>query len=109
MKPDVPHALQKLSLALLAEIAPAGRRRLPPAQHRACARSCSSGGEEFDRAAARRVEENGALRALFGDAARRRVTDAALRDAPRSGRGAGATPTSASPRSSAANAICARS
>jgi hypothetical protein len=79
MKPDPTHALERLMQALVGEIAPA----VEPAYRKAtvsvhamialCVR------EEIDRAAARRVAENAALRALFADALPA-VADAGLRE-----------------------------
>ena len=108
MKPDVPVALQKLSMTLLVEIAPQVGVEYLQRNSALAAIMLQMAAEEFDRAAARLVEENGALRALFGDAAPG-ITDGALRDAARGGGARQPTPTSTSPRSSARIAICARS
>ena len=69
MKPDPTRVLEVMAERWMVELAP----HVEPAYRRSsvsleavlllCAR------EEWDRAAARRVEENGALRALFADAA----------------------------------------
>jgi hypothetical protein len=78
MKPEASHALERLMQSLLTELMPA----VEPAYRKAGvgiqAMMLAAIREEFDRAAARRVEENHALRALFADAAPV-VTDAALR------------------------------
>ena len=75
MKPDVPVALQKLSLSLLLEIGPAIGVDYVQRGAGISAMMLQMAAEEFDRAAARRVEENAALRALFREA------EAALGDA----------------------------
>lgn len=79
MKPEASHALERLMQALLTEIAPA----VQPAYLRASvsiqAMLLLTIREELERAAARRVEENRALRALFADAAQS-VSEGALRD-----------------------------
>ena len=79
MKPAPSHALERVMQALLTELAPA----VEPAYRKA---SVTMHGmlllairEEIDRAAARRVEENAALRALFAEALPV-VADAALRE-----------------------------
>ena len=77
MKPDVPVALQKLSLSLLLEIGPAIAVDYLQRGAGVAAMMLQMAAEEFDRAAARRAEENAALRALFRDAAAA-VGDAAL-------------------------------
>ena len=77
MKPDVPVALQKLSLSLLLEIGPAITVDYLQRGAGVAAMMLQMAAEEFDRAAARRAEENAALRALFRDAAAA-VGDAAL-------------------------------
>ena len=69
MKPDVPVALQKLSMTLLVEIAPQVGVEYLQRNSALAAIMLQMAAEEFDRAAARRVEENGAMRALFGNAA----------------------------------------
>ncbi len=79
MKPDVPVALQKLSMTLLVEIAPAVGVEYLQRNSALAAIMLQMAAEEFDRAAARLVEENGALRALFGNAAPG-VTDGVLRE-----------------------------
>lgn len=79
MKPEATHALERVFQALLAEVAP----NVEPPYRRATvsvqALLLLSVREEFDRAAARRVEENAALRALFADVLGV-VADAALRE-----------------------------
>jgi hypothetical protein len=79
VKPEATHALERVLQALLAEIAPA----VEPPYRRATvtmqAMILLAAREEFDRAAARRVEENAALRALFADALGV-VADPALRE-----------------------------
>jgi hypothetical protein len=79
VKPEPSHALERLMQALLVEVAPA----LPPGYRQASitvhALMLGAIREEIDRAAARRVEENRALRALFAEAAPV-VTERALRE-----------------------------
>jgi hypothetical protein len=77
VKPDVPVALQKLSLSLLLEMGPAIAVDYLQRGAGIAAMMLQMAAEEFERAAARRVEENAALRALFRDAAAA-VADAAL-------------------------------
>ena len=77
MKPDAAHALERLMQALLTELAPAVQPAYRQATVTMQAMMLLSIREEFDRAAARRVEENRALRALFAEAATG-VADAAL-------------------------------
>ena len=78
MKPEASHALERLMQSLLTEIAPAVQIPYRAASVSIQAMMLLAVREELDRAAARRVEENQALRALFADAAPT-VTDAALR------------------------------
>jgi len=78
VKPDVPVVLQKLSMTLLAQIAPAVGVDYLQRNTFITAMMLGMVAEEWDRAAARRVEENAALRALFRDALPE-LTDAALR------------------------------
>jgi hypothetical protein len=78
VKPDVPVALQKLSLSLLLEVGPAIAVDYLQRGAGIAAMMLQMAAEEWDRAAARRVEENAALRALFRDA-ESAVGDAALR------------------------------
>ena len=68
MKPEATHALERLMQALLTEIAPAVQPAYRQATVSIQAMTLLAVREEFDRAAARRVEENRALRALFTDA-----------------------------------------
>jgi len=76
VKPDVPVALQKLSLSLLLEIGPAIGVEYVQRGAGISAMMLQMAAEEWDRAAARRVEENAELRALFREAAA--LADAAL-------------------------------
>jgi hypothetical protein len=69
VKPDVPVALQKISLSLLLEVGPAVAVDYLQRGAGISAMMLQMAAEEFDRAASRRVEENAALRALFRDAA----------------------------------------
>jgi hypothetical protein len=78
VKPDVPVALQKLAGSLLLEVAPAVGVDYLQRNTGLTAIMLQVVAEEFERAAARRVEENAALRALFRDAAPV-ASDAALR------------------------------
>lgn len=77
MKPDVSRLLEVAAMQLMGQLGPA----LPTSYQQSTAMALGaillSVGEEFERAAARRVEENTALRRLFG-AARSVVSDAAL-------------------------------
>lgn len=79
MKPDPAHVLERVMQSLLTDVAPA----LQPAYRQASvgiqAMLLGAIREEIDRAAARRVEENAALRALFADGAQV-VRDAGLRE-----------------------------
>lgn len=68
MKPDVPLALGKLAGSLLVEIGPAIGVDYLQRNAGIAAIMLQMAGEEWDRAASRRVEENAALRALFRDA-----------------------------------------
>ena len=79
MKPEASHALERLMQALLTEIAPALQPPYRQASVSIQAMLLLVIREELERAAARRVEENRALRALFADAARA-VTELPLRD-----------------------------
>ena len=78
MKPDPGHALERVMQALLVEIAPAVEPAYKKATVTVHGMILLSIREEIERAAARRVDENRALRALFADAAPV-VSDAALR------------------------------
>jgi hypothetical protein len=77
VKPEPSHALERLMQALLGELMPAVAPAYRQASVGAQAMLLASVREEIDRAAARRVEENRALRALFAEAAPA-VADAAL-------------------------------
>jgi hypothetical protein len=85
VRPAVPVALQKLSLTLLTEIGPAVAVDYLQRNAGIAGMMLQVAAVEWDRAAARRVEENAALRALFRDAAaalpgaplRARLADAA--------------------------------
>ena len=79
MKPEATHALERLMQALLVEIAPAVEPSYRRANVSIQAMLLLTIREEFDRAAARRVEENRALRALFAGALDA-VGDSALRE-----------------------------
>jgi len=79
VKPEPAHALERVLQALLVEIAPAVRPAYRQASVTVHAMVLAAIREEIDRAAARRVEENRALRTLFADAAPS-VADAALRE-----------------------------
>jgi hypothetical protein len=78
MKPDVPVALQKLSLTLLTEIGPAIGADYVQRSAAIAALMLQMVAEEWERAAARRAEENTALRELFRGAGAA-VADGALR------------------------------
>jgi len=68
VKPAPSHALERVMQALLTELAPAvepAYRKASVAMHGMLLLTIR---EEIDRAAARRVEENAALRALFAEA-----------------------------------------
>jgi hypothetical protein len=78
MKPDVDRVLEVCAIALMTDVA---ANLAPPYRQAsvfATAILLTSIREELDRSAARRVEENRALRALFADASET-VRDAALR------------------------------
>lgn len=79
MKPEASHALERIMQALLGELMPAVQPAYRQASVGMQAMMLVSVREELDRAAARRVDENGALRALFAEAAPA-VDDAALRE-----------------------------
>lgn len=68
MKPDMQIALQKLSQSLLMQVAPAVGVDYLQRNTALSAIMLQVVAEEWDRAAARRVEENGAMRKLFGEA-----------------------------------------
>lgn len=77
MKPDVPEVLGFLAQALLLELAPKIPEEYAQRTSGIMAMLLSAAAEEWDRAAARRVQENAALRALLRDAVPV-VRDAAL-------------------------------
>jgi hypothetical protein len=79
MKPEPAHALERLMQALLGDLMPNVQPSYRQASVMANAMMVGVMREEIDRAAARRVEENAALRALFADAAAV-VKDGALRE-----------------------------
>jgi hypothetical protein len=68
LKPDVDLVLRRIAEALLGEIAPRVSEDYAQRNTTLAALLLQSAAEEWDRAAARRAEENGALRALFRDA-----------------------------------------
>lgn len=68
MKPSVESVLQKLAANMLLEVGPALPAGYVQSSMGVTAMLLQCASEEFDRAAARLVEENAALRALFGDA-----------------------------------------
>jgi hypothetical protein len=78
VKPDPAFVVERVFQSLLTEIAPAVQPAYRQATVMMHAMLLASVREEMDRAAARRVEENAALRALFAEAAPA-VRDAALR------------------------------
>jgi len=75
VKPDVPVALGKLGQALLLQIGPEIRAEYPQRSALVATMLLQCIAEEWERAAARRVEENSALRELFRTAV---VEDAPL-------------------------------
>jgi hypothetical protein len=79
MKPEPAHALERLMQALLGDLMPNVQPSYRQASVMIHAMMVGAIREELDRAAARRVEENAALRALFAGA-RSIVTDSALRE-----------------------------
>jgi len=79
VKPDPTHVLERMMQSLLTEVAPAVQPAYRQATVTIHAMMLAAIREEIDRAAARRVEENGALRALFAQAAPS-VRDAGLRE-----------------------------
>jgi hypothetical protein len=79
MKPDPAHALERVLQALFTEVAPAVQPAYRQATVTVHGMILLAIREEIDRAAARRVEENHALRALFAEA-EPIVADAALRE-----------------------------
>jgi hypothetical protein len=79
VKPEPAHALERLMQALLGDVMPNVQPSYRQASVMLQAMILATIREEIDRGAARRVEENAALRALFGTAAPI-VRDAALRE-----------------------------
>jgi hypothetical protein len=79
VKPEASLVVERVFQSLLTEIAPAVQPAYRQATVTMYAMLLASVREEMDRAAARRVEENAALRALFAQAAPV-VRDAALRE-----------------------------
>jgi hypothetical protein len=77
VKPEPSHALERVMQALFTELMPAVQPSYRQASVAMHAMLLGAIREEMDRAAARRVEENCALRALFADASAA-VEDAAL-------------------------------
>ena len=69
MKPNVDFTLQTIAASLLTEIAPKLSDDYVMRNSALTAILLQIAAEEWDRAAARRVEENGALRRLFAEAA----------------------------------------
>jgi hypothetical protein len=78
VKPDVPKLLEIIAGKLLFEIAPNVQPSYRQSSVGLTGMLLGMVREEWDRAASRRVEENGAMRALFGRAARD-VADTDLR------------------------------
>jgi FKBP-type peptidyl-prolyl cis-trans isomerase (trigger factor) len=78
MKPDIDRFLEVATLHLMTQIAPALGTGYAQSNVNIMAMMLMAVREEFDRAAARRVEENRALRQLFAEATPA-VRDAALR------------------------------
>ena len=68
MKPDVPVALTKLSQSLLAQLLPELGSSYAQGSTIVSSLLLQAAAEEWDRAAARRVDENAAIRALFREA-----------------------------------------
>lgn len=71
MKPEVPPTLQMLAVTLIGELGPQLGADYAQKTAGVLAGLLLAAAEEWDRAAARRVEENRALRRLFGEAAPR--------------------------------------
>jgi FKBP-type peptidyl-prolyl cis-trans isomerase (trigger factor) len=69
MKPDVDLTLQLIAASLMTEVAPKISDDYTQRNSMLTAMLLQIAAEEWDRAAARRVEENGALRRLFAEAA----------------------------------------
>ena len=79
MKPEASHALERVMQSLLGDLMPNVQPSYRQASVLVHAMMVGAIREELDRAAARRVEENAALRALFAEAAPA-VADLGLRD-----------------------------
>jgi hypothetical protein len=79
VKPDVPVVLGKVGQALLAQIGPEIRADYTRSTALVATLLLQCAAEEWERGAARRVEENAALRALFRDALAA-VADTGLRE-----------------------------
>ncbi len=90
MKPDGDQLLRVLGATLMGEIAPQVDGDYPQRSLMMSGMLLAAAAEEWDRAAARRVEENAALRALFAEAAPH-VADAGLRSRLEDAAGAGET------------------
>lgn len=69
MKPDVDFTLQTIAASLMTEVAPKISDDYVMRNTALTAMLLQIAAEEWDRAAARRVEENGALRQLFAEVA----------------------------------------
>jgi FKBP-type peptidyl-prolyl cis-trans isomerase (trigger factor) len=69
MKPDVELTLQLIAASLMTEVAPKISDDYTQRNSMLTAMLLQIAAEEWDRAAARRVEENGVLRRLFAEAA----------------------------------------
>ena len=78
MKPDVDLTLQLIAASLMSEVAPKISDDYTQRNSMLTAMLLQIAAEEWDRAAARRVEENGAVRRLFAEAARE-IEDRELR------------------------------
>lgn len=78
MKPDVDLTLQLIATSLMTEMAPKISDDYTQRNGMLTAMLLQIAAEEWDRAAARRVEENGAMRRLFAEAAAE-VRDPGLR------------------------------
>jgi hypothetical protein len=69
VKPEVPEVLGQLAQTLMLDLGPSIGDAYGQSSAAVIGMLLTAAAEEWDRAAARRVEENAALRALFGDAA----------------------------------------
>lgn len=78
MKPDVDRLLEVAAIELIGKVSPALPTRYEQSSTAALGALLLATREEFERGAARRIEENGALRRLFAEALAV-VEDAALR------------------------------